>query len=83
MLGTMKEIFKLQKMLMLNLLLHLWLLSIRSYDWGADYIIDSPTEKKYYEHVPSVSISKDSLSNKNILIAGAGSGIGRAGKNCC
>ena len=30
------------------------------------------------KHVPSVSISKDSLSNKNILITGAGSGIGRA-----
>mgnify|MGYP006245668045 FL=1 len=30
------------------------------------------------KHVPSMSISKDSLSNKNILITGAGSGIGRA-----
>ena len=30
------------------------------------------------KNVPSISISKDSLSNKNILITGAGSGIGRA-----
>ena len=30
------------------------------------------------KHVPSISISEDSLSNKNILITGAGSGIGRA-----
>ena len=30
------------------------------------------------KHVPSISISKDSLSKKNILITGAGSGIGRA-----
>ena len=30
------------------------------------------------KHVPSINISKDSLSNKNILITGAGSGIGRA-----
>ena len=30
------------------------------------------------KHVPSISISKDSLSNKNILITGTGSGIGRA-----
>ena len=30
------------------------------------------------KHVPSMSISEDSLSNKNILITGAGSGIGRA-----
>ena len=27
------------------------------------------------KHVPSISISEDSLSNKNILITGAGSGI--------
>ena len=30
------------------------------------------------KHVPSTDISKVSLSNKNILITGAGSGIGRA-----
>ena len=30
------------------------------------------------KHVPSISFSEDSLSNKNILITGAGSGIGRA-----
>ena len=30
------------------------------------------------KHVPSLSFSEDSLSNKNILITGAGSGIGRA-----
>ena len=30
------------------------------------------------KHVPSIDISKVSLSNKNILITGAGSGIGRA-----
>ena len=30
------------------------------------------------KHVPSISISEDSLTNKNILITGAGSGIGRA-----
>ena len=30
------------------------------------------------KHVPSTNISKFSLSNKNILITGAGSGIGRA-----
>ena len=30
------------------------------------------------KHVPSLSISENLLSNKNILITGAGSGIGRA-----
>ena len=30
------------------------------------------------KHIPSISISEDSLTSKNILITGAGSGIGRA-----